>query len=317
MSKNYVGIDVSKHHLDLAIGEAGVVRVANSAEGIAGLVEQLSGLSRPHVVCEATGSHTRRLSRQLGEHGIAFSRVNPRRVRDLARADGQLAKTDAIDARVILRFARLMQPQPTPPPQPIALELADLVRRRRQVVDMLAIEKQRLEHPEAEPVRASLKAHIAFMASQIGELDAAIVERIAGDGELERRAGLLVSIPGIGRITAAVLVAEMPELGGIDNKQVAALAGVAPFVRDSGQFRGQAHIGGGRVSVRCALYMATISAIRANPPIRSFYRRLRDNGKPAKLAIVAAMRKLLITANAIIATGRPWQPHTHSTTNQT
>ena len=313
MNMDYVGIDVSKHHLDLALGEAGVVRVANNAEGIARLIEQVSGLGRPHVVCEATGSHTRQLSRELGERGIAFSRVNPRRVRELARADGQRAKTDAIDARVILRFARLMQPQPTPPPQPQALELADLVRRRRQVVDMLAMEKQRLEHPEAASARASLKAHIAFMASQVRDLDAAIAERIAGDAELERRAGLLVSIPGIGRTTAAVLVAEMPELGGLDNKQVAALAGVAPFVRESGQFRGQAHIGGGRASVRCALYMASISAIRANPQIRSFYRRLRDNRKPAKLAIVAAMRKLLITANAIIATGTPWQPPSQPT----
>ena len=316
MSIDYVGIDVSKHHLDLAMGEMEVVRVANSAEGIARLIEQVSQLRRPQVVCEATGSHTRRLSRALGDRGIAFSRVNPRRVRDLARADGQMAKTDAIDARVILRFARLMQPEPAPPPPPQALDLADLVRRRRQVVDMLAIEKQRLEHPEAEPVHASLKAHIAFLAGQVRDLDAAIAQQIAADAELARRAELLVSIPGIGRTTAAVLVAEMPELGGIDNKQVAALAGVAPFVRDSGQYRGQAHIGGGRVSVRCALYMATISAIRANPPIKTFYRRLRDNGKPAKLAIVAAMRKLLITANTIIATGRPWQPGTHLNPNR-
>lgn len=229
----------------------------------------------------------------------------------------QMRKTDPIDARIILRFARLMQPQPTPPPPPDAIELADLVRRRRQVLDMMAIEKQRLEHPEAELARTSLKAHIAFMANQISDLDAAITERIAQNAELKRRAELLVSIPGIGRTTAAVLVAEMPELGSIDSKQVAALAGVAPFVRESGQFRGQAHIGGGRISVRCALYMATISAIRANPQIKTFYRRLRDNGKPAKLAIVAAMRKLLITANAIIATGRPWQPDSHPNTNQT
>jgi len=309
---DYVGIDVSKHHLDLAMAGCGVVRLANSAAGVAGLVERLAGLRHAHVVCEATGSHTRLLARTLGAGGIAFSRVNPRRVRELARAGGQLAKTDAIDAGVILRFAQTMQPQPDPPPQAHAIELAELVRRRRQLVDILAAEKQRDAEPEAELVRASLKAHVAFMTDQIRQLDAAIATAIAADAGLKRRAGLLCSIPGIGNTTAAVLVAELPELGHIDKKAIAALAGVAPFVRDSGQFRGQAHIGGGRVSVRCALYMATISAIRANPPIKAFYKHLRAAGKPAKLAIVAAMRKLLITANAILATNRPWSPPTNT-----
>lgn len=306
MNVTYVGIDVSKQHLDLAMAGSGVVRLANSQAGVAGLVERLAQVKPAHVVCEATGSHTQVLARQLGASGIALSRVNPRRVRELARASGQLAKTDAIDAAMILRFAQIMQPQPDPPPQPHATELTDLVRRRRQLVDMLAAEKQRDGEPEAEPVRASLKAHMAFMSAQIKDLDAAIAGAIAADADLKRRAGLLCSIPGIGKTTAAVLVAELPELGRIDKKAIAALAGVAPFVRDSGQFRGQAHIAGGRLSVRCALYMAAISAIRANPPIKAFYKHLRDAGKPAKLAIVAAMRKLLITANAILATGRPW-----------
>jgi transposase len=316
MSMDYVGIDVSKHHLDLAISDKALVRIANTAEGIARLIEQLSQLDRPHVVCESTGSHTRLLARELGKGRIALSVINPRRVRELARASGQLAKTDAIDAGMILRFAQLMQPEPSPPPQSQAVELADLVRRRRQLVDMLAMEKQRTEHPEAGSVQASLKAHIAFLAGQVRDLDAAIGQQIEGDAELRRRADLLISVPGIGQTTAAVLVADLPELGQIDKKAIAALAGVAPFTRESGQFRGQAHIAGGRASVRCALYMATISAIRANPPLKSFYRRLRDNGKPAKLAIVAAMRKLLITANAIIATGRPWQPEPQSKPQQ-
>ena len=308
MGMNYVGIDVSGQSLDLAMAGSGVVRLANSAAGVERLVERLAGLEQPHVVCEATGRHTRLLARQLGARGIAFSRVNPRRVRELARASGQLAKTDAIDAGVILRFAETMQPQPDPPPQPQAIELAELVRRRRQLVDMLVAEKQRDGEPEAELVRASVKAHVAFLSAAVKHLDAAIATAIAADAEFNRRAGLLCSIPGIGNTTAAVLVAELPELGRIDKKAIAALAGVAPFVRNSGQFRGQAHIGGGRISVRCALYMATISAIRANPPIKTFYTHLRQAGKPAKLAIVAAMRKLLITANAILATGRPWTP---------
>lgn len=303
---DYVGVDVSKQHLDLAVAGHRVFRVPNSAGGLARLVARLAGLSRPHLVCEATGSYTRLLARELGLRGIALSRVNPRRVRELARADGQLAKTDAIDAGLVLRFAQLMQPEPDPAPDPAAIEMADLVRRRRQLVDMLAVEKQRREHPEAAQVRASIDEHIAFLSERIAVLDQAIAGCIAAEPELEQRAGLLRSIPGIGPATAAVLIAEMPELGHIGNKQVAALAGVAPFVRDSGTMRGQAHIAGGRLSVRCALYMATIAAIRANPPIKAFYKRLRHQGKPAKLAIVAAMRKLIITANTIITNNTPW-----------
>lgn len=302
IAPDYVGVDVCKQHLDLAVAGRRVFRVPNDPGGVARLVERLAGLSRPHLVCEATGSYTRLLARELGRRDIAFSRVNPRRVRDLARADGQLAKTDAIDAGLILRFARIMQPQPDPAPDPAALELADLVRRRRQLVDMLASEQQRREHPEPGSVHASIDAHVTFLRAQVADLDAAI----AGQPALSHRAELLRSIPGIGQVTAAVLVAEMPELGTIGSKQVAALAGVAPFTRESGQMRGQAHIAGGRLSVRCALYMATISAIRTNPPIKAFYKHLRGQGKPAKLAIVAAMRKLIIIANAIIANNTPW-----------
>jgi transposase len=200
-----------------------------------------------------------------------------------------------------------MQPEPDPHYDPSAVEMADLVRRRRQMVDMLAMEKQRREHPEAARVQASIDAHIGFLGNQIAEMDQAIARRIGGDATLSRRAELLTTIPGIGRTTAAVLIAEMPELGTVGNKQAAALAGVAPFNRDSGEMRGQAHIAGGRLSVRCALYMATLSAIRANPPIRDFYKRLRVQGKPGKLAIVAAMRKLITTANAVLANDTPWQ----------
>jgi transposase len=306
IAPDYVGVDVCKQHLDLAVAGRRVFRVSNDTGGVARLVERLAGLSRPHLVCEATGSYTRLLARELGRRDIAFSLVNPRRVRDLARADGQLAKTDAIDAGLILRFARIMQPQPDPAPDPAALELADLVHRRRQLVDMLASEQQRREHPEPGRVYASIDAHVNFLRAQVADLDAAITAAISGQPALSHRAELLRSIPGIGQVTAAVLVAEMPELGTIGNKQAAALAGVAPFTRESGQMRGQAHIAGGRLSVRCALYMATISAIRTNPPIKAFYKHLRGQGKPAKLAIVAAMRKLIIIANAIIANDTPW-----------
>lgn len=305
-SPDYVGIDVSKTHLDVALADARAIRLPNTPAGLNRLVQQLARLSQPHVVCEATGSYTRLMARQLGGHNIAMSRINPRQVRDLARADGVLAKTDMIDAAKILRFAQLMQPQPAPSYDAHAAELADLVRRRRQMVDMLAMEKQRVEHPEAERVKASITAHIDFLASQVAQMSQQITRHIADDAALSRRAELLTTIPGIGKTTAAVLIAEMPELGTISNKQAASLAGVAPFNRDSGAMRGQAHIAGGRLSVRCALYMGTLSAIRANPPVRDFYKRLRNQGKPGKLAIVAAMRKLITTANAVLAHNQPW-----------
>lgn len=310
VSWDYVGVDVSKAYLDLALADARVVRVPNTPAGLARLRQRLAGLKRPHLVCEATGAYTRLMASTMAAHAIALSTLNPRRVRELARAEGRLAKTDAIDARAILRFAQYMQPEPTPY-DPAAIELADLVRRRRQMVDILAMEKQRLDHPQAELAKASIRAHIGFLAARIAELDAAIADQIKKDPTARRRAELLCSIPGIGAVTAAVLIAEMPQLGRIGNRQAAALAGVAPFTRQSGQMRGQAHIAGGRLSVRCALYMAAISAIRANPPIKAFYRRLRDQGKPAKLAIVAAMRKLLTMANTIIANNTPWT-HNHA-----
>lgn len=306
-SPDYIGVDISKKHLDLAIAGHKVFRVPNNPAGMSRLFDRLASLNRPHLVCEATGSYGRLLAREMAGHGIAVSQINPRRVRELARADGRLAKTDAIDAAVILRFAHLMEPEPDPQYDPNAVEMADLVRRRRQMVDMLAMEKQRREHPEAQRVQASIDAHIGFLSQQIADMDQAIARHIEADATLSRRAGLLTTIPGIGKTTAAVLIAEMPELGTIGNKQAAALAGVAPFNRDSGAMRGQAHIAGGRLSVRCALYMASLSAIRANPPIRDFYQRLRDQGKPGKLAIVAAMRKLITTANAVIASDTPWK----------
>jgi len=306
-SSAYVGIDVSKHHLDLAIsGMAGTWRVDNTAKGVKDLVGRVSRLTRPHLVCEATGSYTRLLVAELAKTGIPLSRVNPRQVRSFARAAGQLAKTDTIDAALIVRFAQAMQPPVSTPPDPAAIHLTEMVRRRRQLVDMLAMEKQRTEHAQAPRIVASIAHHLKVLKTEIAELDRAIANQIAADAALRHRAELLQSIPGVGAVTAAVLIAELPELGRIGQKQIAALVGVAPLNRDSGLSRGEAHIGGGRLSVRCALYMATISAIRANPPIKAFYKRLRTQGKPAKLAITAAMRKLLVMANAMVLNDRPW-----------
>jgi transposase len=306
-ASQYVAVDVSKAMLDIAMpGANRVWRSSNTTAGIATFRERLKRLDRPHVVCEATGRYGRLLARQMGAAGIAMSIVNPRQVRDFARATGQLAKTDALDAAIILRFACAMEPVPTPPTPENQARLAEQVRRRRQLVDMLATEKQRLSGLDDTDTLASIREHLAFLQGQISQCDARIKAEIEADEKLARKAVLLESIPGIGATTAAVLIAELPELGIADKKQIAALGGVAPMNRDSGQWRGQAHITGGRLSVRCSLYMATLPAIRFNPAIKDFYHHLRAEGKAPKVAITASMRKLLIIANAIIQQDRPW-----------
>lgn len=304
-SHHYIGVDVSKHFLDVAGLGPRPERIGNTRQAVAGFVRRLARVPQVHLVCEATGTYTRLLSRELSLQHVPYSRVNPRQIRSFARANGQLAKTDAIDASQILRFAEVMNPPVSRPLEPMQEKLKDLVLRRRQLVDMLAKEKQRMEHPDAT-LRASLERHQAFLRSEIKDLETAIAQEIDGSTDLSHRAGLLKTIPGIGAVTAAVLVAALPELGHTGNKQIAALAGVAPLNRDSGCKRGQAHIAGGRKDVRCALYMAAVSAIRCNPPIKQFYRRLRDDGKPAKVAIVAAMHKLIIVANTILQNNTPW-----------
>jgi transposase len=307
-TRTYVGVDVSKDHLDVAFPDrAKVWRTGNDRAGISALGRKLAGLEAPQLVCEATGGYTRRLQRDLAHRQIAFSCINPRQIRDFARATGRLAKTDAIDAGIILRFAEAMQPPAVPPPSDAQVQLTDLVRRRRQLVAMAVMEKQRAAHPDDAMVAASMRRHLDFLLAEIRDIDQRIADRIAADAILASRAELLRSIPGIGAIAAATLVAELPELGRVGKKQIAALLGVAPMNRDSGLSRGEAHIKGGRASVRCVLYMATLSALRCNPLIKTFYLRLRADGKPPKLAIVAAMRKLIIAANSIIESNTPWR----------
>lgn len=307
-STSYVGVDVSKRHLDVAFsGVAKIWRTTNDQTGIATLTGRMRQLARPQLVCEATGGYTRELAATLASAAIPLSRVNPRHVRDFARATGRLAKTDAIDAAVILRFAETMQPPATPAPTPGLVKLTDLVRRRRHLVEAAAQEKQREIAPDAPLVRASVERHLAFLAIEIKALDKAIAKAVEVDPALAQRAALLKTVPGIGAVTAATLVAELPELGQIGKKQIAALVGVAPMNQDSGLSRGKASISGGRLSARCSLYMATIPAIRCNPVLRAFYQRLRADGKPAKVAIVATMRKLIIAANSMLEQQKPWK----------
>lgn len=307
-----VGVDVSKAHLDVARHEhAGTTRYANSEAGIQAFLQDLRAAPPRLVVAEATGGYEIALVRALQRADIPIAVVNPRQVRDLARARGKLAKTDAIDARAIALFGAVMQPRPLPAPAPGRAALAGLVARRRQLIDMMIAEKNRLEHAEGV-VREWIGENLSAFKSQLANVDAAIALALEADAELTRRRDILVSVPGIATLTAAVILAELPELGHIGTKQAAALVGVAPINRDSGQYRGERHIGGGRPIVRCALYMATLSAVRHEPAIKAFHHRLRKAGKKPKVALVAAERKLVALLNTLLERNQIWKhPQQH------
>jgi len=303
-----VGVDVSKAHLDLADTTSRPPwRIANSADAIAKLIEDLQADPPDLVVLEATGGYETALVIALQAAALPVALINPRQIRDFARATGQLAKTDALDARVIAQFGVAVRPAPLPPIEAGQEAFAGLVARRRQIIDMLVAEKNRLEHADAA-VRSWIDQHLAQLKTQLAQVDAAIALAIEASAELRARQAILTSVQGVGLLTAAVLLAELPELGAIGHKQLSALVGVAPLNHDSGTLRGQRHIAGGRASVRCALYMATLVAVRHNPTLKAFYRRLRDAGKRPKVALVAAMRKLLSVLNALVRDNRTWQP---------
>jgi len=303
------GIDVSKAWLDVALGDSDRVdRFTNDAAGCAALSERL--LNAELVALEATGGYEMRIVRSLLAAGVPVAVVNPRQVRDFARASGRLAKTDRLDARVILQFARAFRPTPIPDLGDQHAALTALVARRRQLIDMAVAEKNRLEHaPQA--LVPLIKDVQDLLKSQLTAVDAAIATAIDQEPDLATRRDILLSVPGIGDVAAAVIIAELPELGQIDDKKLSALVGVAPIAHDSGTLRGQRHIGGGRATVRCALYMATLSAIRCNDPIKAFYTRLREAGKPPKVAIVAAMRKLITMVNTIVKRQVFWENQKH------
>lgn len=306
-----VGIDVSKHHLDLAQSDgASTTRYANTADGLAALAGELGLLAPALVVAEATGGYEIGLVRSCQAAAIPIAVVNPRQVRAFARARGTLAKTDAIDARTIAAFGALLRPRPLGPVVAGREAFAGLVARRRQLVDMMIAEKNRLEHATGA-VRLSIEEMLGVFKSQLAGVDAAIALAIDADAQLSHRRDILTSVPGVGELTAAVLLAELPELATIGSKQAAALTGVAPINRDSGAQRGERHIGGGRPSVRCALYMATLSAIRYEPGLKAFYQRLRQAGKKPKVAIVAAMRKLVTLLNVLLKRDQLWRPQQH------
>lgn len=304
----YVGIDVSKARLDVHVrphGEAFVV--ASDDEGLARLTERLSALAPTLVVLEATGGLQSRAAGQLAAAGFAVAVVNPRQVRDFAKATGRLAKTDAIDAAVIAHFAEAVRPEPRPLPDADAAALMELVTRRRQLVEMIVAEKHRQRMVRTTKVRSTHESVLDALQKALNELDNDIDQVVRKSPVWRAKDELLKSVPGVGDVLSRTLLADLPELGRLTRRKIAALVGVAPFNRDSGTMRGKRTTWGGRNGVRAVLYMATLAASRRNPIIAALYQRLRAAGKPPKVALTACMRKLIVILNAMVRDGRPWQ----------
>lgn len=300
-----VGIDISKARLDIhAKGNDWSVR--NELDSISGLAAQLQELHPCLIVVESTGGLERVVLAEFSADGLPVALVNPRRVREFARSIGLLAKTDKIDAKLLVRFGEAVKPEPTHLPSPEEQRLSALMTRRRQVIEMLTMEKNHLcsSHPAAIE---SVTKIIDVLEQELDELNKQIDDFIDQLPTFQKKDEILRSAPGVGKVTAAILLSDLPELGKLDRKKIAALVGVAPFNNDSGHFRGKRRIKGGRPAVRTVLYMATITATKFNPVIRSFYHHLLLQGKLKKVAIVACMRKLLIYLNAMIRDSRYWE----------
>lgn len=309
-----VGIDVSKAALDVACGvDSPVRRFDNSPRGhrlLARAVQKLTPTPQ-RIVMEATGGYEHALLRLLTDRQLPAIRVNPRQVRDFARATGVLAKTDAIDARVLVRFGSAVQPQHRPLPTAQQEKLAQLQARRVQLVALRTTELNRQQQATEPLIGRTIRALINAMNKQIEAIEAASAEIIAEHAELQRTYDILTSVPGVGPVTAAVLMGHMPELGTLSRQAVASLAGLAPFNKDSGTQRGTRHIRGGRAPVRTALYMATLAATRCNPVIAEDFVRHIAAGKPHKVAMTAGMRKLLIILNALVRDDMKWGEKKH------
>jgi transposase len=304
----FVGIDVAKATLDVFVDSVDLhFTVENTVAGVQQIVDRLATHPVRLVVIEATGRYHRRLAVDLMLAGLAVAVVNPRHAREFARARGKLAKTDAIDARLLADFARTMNPRPSEQPSQKQPLLLNLIARRRQVTQMLAAEKMRLHDADDKITRAMINKVLRVLDQQREDLDRQIAKLIESDDDWKNKRDLLTSVPGVGGTTASQLIAEMPELGKLNREQIAALAGLAPINRDSGSMRGKRTTWGGRASVRCALYMAALSARRCNGTIKTFADRLAAAGKPFKVIMTAAMRKLLTILNVLIRENRPWR----------
>lgn len=305
LDQNYVGIDIGKAHLDVFDARTGTRRrLANSAAGVAALAEELHGQT-VLVVLEATGIYDLALRRGLAGAGIAYRQMNPARARDFARASGRLAKTDAIDAEMLAAMGTALKLEPHAPAEAERSALKALAHRRDQLVAMRAMEKNHAEAAE-DAVVDGIAGHLAWLDAAIAAIASEIESRIAASADLAADNRRLRSAPGIGPVAAMTLLAQLPELGQRSGKTIAALAGLAPFNRDSGQWRGQRHIGAGRRRVRQALYMAALNAARCHPRFKAVYQRLIAAGKPKKLALIAIARKLLVILNAMMKNQKPF-----------
>jgi transposase len=302
----FVGIDVSKARLDVAVRPTGeTFSVSNDEAGIARLMSRLQEAPVELVVLEATGRLEGAVVGALAEAGMPVAVVNPRQVRDFARSTGRLAKTDSLDARVLAHFAQAVHPEVRPVPEPELQLLGALLARRRQLVEMLVAEKNRLARAELS-VRGSLRSHIAYLESELDRLDGDLSTKLKDSPVWREKDDLLKGVPGVGQVLSITLLAELPELGTLDRRRIATLVGVAPLNADSGAHKGKRMIWGGRAQVRSALYMATMAATRHNPVIRGFYQRLLAASKPKKVALVACMRKLLTILNAMLRHHASW-----------
>jgi len=305
----WVGIDVAKATLDLHLLPSGQAHsLANNNAGHQQLRKLLPDPVGCLIVLEATGGYERKVVADLLDAGYRVAVINPKRVRDFARALGLVAKTDRLDARVLALFAEKVQPpsaQKTPENQ---AEIQQLVARRRQLIDLRTMESNRLEITPSKAARKSIQAVLKILERQIDGIEAAIEKLVESDDDWRQKTQLVQSVPGLGGVTATTLVADVPELGQLNRQEISALVGLAPFNRDSGKHQGKRSIGGGRKSVRSVLYMAALAARRCNPIIKAFADRLTQHGKPFKVVLTACMRKLLVIVNALVKSGQAWNP---------
>jgi transposase len=302
----FIGIDVSKKRLDIAVGEnGGLWSVTNDSEGIEKLIEQLVQFKPQLIVLESTGGLERPVLFALDHAGLQVALINPRRAREFAKAIGLLAKTDKLDARLLARFARDVKPARTILPSADEQQLSALMARRKQLLDMLTAENNR-SRTASPAIQQRIATHVSWLEKELHDLDQEIDDFNNSDLDRQAKQNLLKSVKGVGPITASILTSDLPELGHLDKKKIAALVGVAPFNHDSGRFRGKRRVKGGRPAVRHVLYMAAVSASRSNPYIRSFYLSLIQRGKLKKVALIACMHKLLVILNAMVRDNTPW-----------
>ena len=304
-----VGVDVSKDKLDLHLMPAGEnLQFENSPAGIRKFIKKLPSVGEVFIVLEATGGYEDRLVEELLLVEHITARVNPRQMRDFAKATGRLAKTDKIDARLIAEFGKMLKPRTLEPVTDEELQLQELVTRRKQLSNLRTAEKNRLKMARTKISRVSIEKVVEVLEEQIKEINAEISKRIKDNDEWNDKVTILSSTPGVGEITVATLIAELPELGKLNRAEIASLAGLAPFNHDSGKKKGKRAIFGGRSSVRAVLYMAAVTAVRFNPVIREYSERLEAAGKPYKVRITACMRKLLVILNTMMKEKTLWQP---------